>query len=300
MNAPKPMVAGAMLTLVCLVCVHQAASAQLQLIPAKDAPVFYVHHHIYSANLDAQKKFWVDALGGTLVGKLMKTPVEIVKFRNVQVLLSPQTPTGGSKGTTVNHIGFQVPNLRATVDKLKAAGYPIVTRAELPPTREVKDDLAFIADQNTHIAFVMAPDDVKVEFVENKSMDGPLLSHHVHFAAPNVDEMKAWYVKVFGARPGKRGSFEAADLPGVNLTFAPSAEPVVPTSGRAFDHIGIEIRNLEQFCKELEAKGIKVDRGYTKAPGFPLAVAFMTDPWGTKIELTEGLELPGVVVAPVP
>lgn len=278
------------LALVLSAGVPQMALAQLQLIPASDATVSYIHHHLYTSNMDAQKKFWVETLGGVHAGKLMKLDVDIVKFRNVQVLLSPQVPTGGSKGTTVNHIGFQVPNLRATVDKLKAAGYPIVTRAELPGTADVKDDLAYIPDQKTYMAFVMAPDEVKVEFIENRSMEGPLLSHHVHFAAPDVEAMRAWYVKAFGATPGKRGSFEAADVPGINLTFAPAREPVVPTRGRSFDHIGFEIRNLEKFCKDLEAKGIKLDRGYVKVPAFEFGVAFLTDPWGTKIELTEGLD----------
>ena len=50
--------------------------------------------------------------------------------------------------------------------KLKAAGYPAITRAEMPPSQEVKDDLAYIANQNTSVAYVMAPDDVKVELVE--------------------------------------------------------------------------------------------------------------------------------------
>ena len=272
--------------LVSIVCLHQIAAAQLQLIPTKDDRVYYIHHHIYTSSLEAQKKFWVDTLGGTFAGKLLTLPVEIVKFRNVQVLLSPQAPTGGSKGSTVNHIGFLVPDVRAMVARLKAAGYPIVTRAELAGAT---DDVAHVANQNTYLAFVMAPDEVKVEFIEDKSLKEPILSHHVHFAATNVDEMKAWYVSVFGGKPGKRGSFEAADVPGVNLTFASSREPVVPTRGRAFDHIGFEIKNLEQFCKDLEARGIKLDRGYAKAPGGSLGVAFMTDPWGTKIELTEGL-----------
>jgi catechol 2,3-dioxygenase-like lactoylglutathione lyase family enzyme len=279
-----------MLALGLSVGVPQMALAQLQLIAPSDARVSYIHHHVYTSNMDAQKKFWVDTLGGVHAGKLMKLDVEIIKFRNVQVLLSPTVPTGGSKGTTVNHIGFQVPNLRAMIDKLKAAGYPIVTRAEVTSSTDIKGDLAYIADQQTYIAFVMAPDDVKVEFLENKSMDGPLLSHHVHFAGPDVEAMRAWYVKAFGATPGRRGSFEAADVPGINLTFAPAREPVVPTRGRSFDHIGFEIKNLEQFCKELEAKGIKLDRGYSKVPVFEFGVAFLTDPWGTKIELTEGLD----------
>jgi catechol 2,3-dioxygenase-like lactoylglutathione lyase family enzyme len=276
----------ATLALLSAVCLQQVASAQLQLVPTKDDRVSYIHHHIYTSSLDAQKKFWVDTLGGKFAGKLLTLPVEIVKFRNVQVLLSPQAPTAGSKGSTVNHIGFLVPDVRAMVDKLKAAGYPIITRGELPnATGDV-----YVANESTSLAFVMAPDEVKVEFIEDRSMKEPILSHHVHFAASNVDEMKAWYVKVFGAKLGRRGAFEAADVPGVNLTFASSPEPVAPTRGRAFDHVGFEIKNLEQFCKDLEAKGIKLDRGYAKAPGSSLAVAFMTDPWGTKIELTEGLD----------
>ena len=283
-------VARVVVVLFTLMALHDVASAQLQLVPPADAPVSYIHHHFYVSDLEVQKKFWVDALGGKYTGKLMKLPVDVIKFRNVQILLSPQVPTGGTKGTTVNHVGFIVPNLRATIDKLKGLGYRIVTREELPPTAEVTDGLAFRPDQNTSIAFVMLPDDIKIEFLEDKSMQGDILAHHTHFNTPNVEEMRAWYVKVFGAKPGKRGSFEAANVPGQNLTFSPSAEPVIATRGRAFDHVGFEIKNLEQFCKDLEAKGIKLDRGYAKVPGSPLGVAFITDPWGTRIELTEGLQ----------
>jgi catechol 2,3-dioxygenase-like lactoylglutathione lyase family enzyme len=155
---------------------------------------------------------------------------------------------------------------------------------------EVKDDLAYIADQNTHIAYVMAPDEIKVEFLENRSMEGSILSHHVHFAAPDVEQMKSWYVTQFGARPGMRGSFQAADLPGVNLTFSPAPAAVVPTRGRALDHIGIEIRNLDQFCKNLATRGVKFDRPYSRSEAISFGSAIMTDPWGTRVELTEGYE----------
>ena len=102
--------------------------------------------------------------------------------------------------------------------------------------------------------------------------------------------MKAWYVKVFGAKPGTRGMFEAADLPGVNLSFSPAAAPVVGTRGRVVDHIGFEVRDLEAFCKKLEGMGIALDRPYTKVPALNIAIAFIQDPWGTYIELTEGLD----------
>ncbi len=188
----------------------------------------------------------------------------------------------------MNHIGFSVPSTRETVDKVRAAGYPIVTREELPPALAVEDGLAHIADQDTYIAYTMAPDDLKVEFVQSAT-EPPMALHHLHFAGP-VDEMQAWYVDTFGAERGMRGSFQEADLPGVNLTYSASAETPAGTQGTVLDHIGFEVDNLEAFCRELEAKGITFDRPYTEIPALNLGIAFFTDPFGTYIELTEGLD----------
>jgi hypothetical protein len=95
---------------------------------------------------------------------------------------------------------------------------------------------------------------------------------------------------VFGAKPATRGTFISAALPGVELTFAPSTTPVAPTRGRVLDHIGFEVKGLEAFCRKLESEGIKLDRPYTVVPGFKLGIAFLSDPWGTYIELNEGLD----------
>jgi lactoylglutathione lyase len=104
-----------------------------------------------------------------------------------------------------------------------------------------------------------------------------------------VKEIQAWYAKFFGAKPGMRGTFQAADVPGANLTFAKSPTPTVGTKGRTLDHIGFEVKDLEAFCKKLEANGVKLDRPYQKAP-IGITLAFLTDPWGTSIELNEGLD----------
>jgi len=49
-------------------------------------------------------------------------------------------------------------------------------------------------------------------------------------------------------------------------------------------------QNLEAFCKKLEAAGIDFDVPYTIRPEIGLAIAFLTDPWCTCIELNEGLD----------
>jgi hypothetical protein len=103
--------------------------------------------------------------------------------------------------------------------------------------------------------------------------------------------MRAWYARVFGAQPRPGGgAFLSATLPGVLLNFTASTEPVVGTRGRAIDHIGFEIDNLEAFTRRLVAEGITLDVPYTQVPKTKLFIAFMTDPWGTSIELSEGLD----------
>ena len=263
------------------------AEDQLPLI--KDNALIYAHHHLNVPDIAAAKKFWVDVLGGT---PATAGPLQMVKFSNLIIVFTQRAPTGGSKGTTVNHVGFSVPSLRQMLDKVKAAGYPLVTREEMPAPIGVKDDIAYVDAVKTNVGFAMLPEGTKIEFVENPGQKTPIASHHVHFATDKIDEMQAWYVKTFGAKAGMRGTFKAADLPGINLTFGAAEPPVAGTRGRALDHIGFEVKNLETFCKQLEAQGIKFDRPYGVVPQIGFAIAFLTDPWGTYIELTEGLDSP--------
>jgi catechol 2,3-dioxygenase-like lactoylglutathione lyase family enzyme len=74
------------------------------------------------------------------------------------------------------------------------------------------------------------------------------------------------------------------------LTFNTPKEARAGTKGRALDHIGFEVRHLEEFCKTLEAKGIKLDGPYSEIPLLGLGLAFFTDPAGAYVELTEGLD----------
>jgi hypothetical protein len=67
------------------------------------------------------------------------------------------------------------------------------------------------------------------------------------------------------------------------------AENLVGTRGRAVDHVGFEVRNLEAFCAALAGKGITLTQPYRRDAGLGVATASITDPWGTSIELTEGL-----------
>src|SRR5262245_10612784 len=268
-----------------------APRASAQLLAAKDGPIVYGHHHLVVTNVADQKKFWVDTLGGVPVSIANR---DIVKFPNALVFLNAaMPPSGGSRGTTVNHIGFSVPNLRQTVDKLKAGGYKMVTAAEAPATVKVQDDIGLTSGGDVSgIAYVIGPDDIKVEIVEIKKQTMPIVSHHVHFFSQKPEEVQAWYVKIFGSKPraAATNGIIGSDLPGIGLSVSPSPTPVVGTRGRVIDHIGFEVKGLEAFVKKLEAQGIKLDRPYTPVPALGISIAFITEPWGTDIELTEGLD----------
>ena len=151
--------------------------------------------------------------------------------------------------------------------------------------------IELLEDQSINVKF--APDEGP--YVPPPKMTVPITLHHIHIYVPekSVAAAKAWYVKFFGALPGKRykteGSpYEAADLPGVNMNYAVAHGVLKPTKGRSLDHIGFEVQNLEAFSKKLEASAVKLDAPYKVLPT-GLATAFLTDPWGTNIELTEGL-----------
>ena len=267
-------------------------AAHAQILVAGDGPVVYGHHHLNTTNMAAQKKFYVETLGGTLI-TIGQNKQEVIQFPNVLMFFRPmQAPTGGSIGTTVNHIGFSVPDLKPVVARVKANGYKMITAESVAATVKVTDDIA-ANSPTTNIAFVLGPEDTKVELVEVKTQKAPIQLHHIHFFTQQNQEMRAWYEKTFGAAdvtPAPGAAFLSARLPGVTLNFTPSPAPTVGTTGRAIDHIGFEIKNLEAFTKQLEAQGIKLDRPYTKVPALGIAIAFIKDPWGTNIEMTEGLD----------
>ena len=234
---------------VCLV-LASATPTPAQLVAAKDGPIVYGHLHLNPTSIPEHKKFWADTLGGQLV-TIGTQNLEIIKFPNVLIFWrANQKPTGGSKGTTADHIGFSVPNLAAVLMRVQANGFGVVTRDEVPANEEVKDGI--VTRGTTRLAFVMGPDNAKVELLEQPMQTEPVRLHHQHFFGQQNAEMRDWYAKVFGAmpRPGG-GAFLSATLPGVTLNFSPSTTPITGTQGRVYDHIGFEVKNLEEFCKQL-------------------------------------------------
>jgi catechol 2,3-dioxygenase-like lactoylglutathione lyase family enzyme len=259
----------------------------------KQAPVIVGHYHLNVTSVDAHKKFWVDTLGGTMT-KIGNT--DVVRFPDIFLFLHVQKPTGPTKGTALDHIGFAVPDVPALTTKVVANGYELTTGREPAPGEKVALPTA---GNYGRFSYLLGPDGAKVELVTNMTPNAPpIVHHHVHFINKQYVEMQQWYMKAFNAtlRPGQTDFFIGADLPGVGymLNFfrweGDQSVTHMPTAGRVYDHVGFEVRALEEFCKQLEAKGIKLAKPYRKDPAMNnMGTAMVVDPWGVSIELTEGL-----------
>ena len=260
-----------------------AAPLAAQLLASRDNALAVGRHHLNVTDLEAHRRFWGGMLGAEL-GKFGGT--DVAKLPNALIFLRVQDPSGESNGSTVNHLGYRVPDLHGLAERLKAAGFEMVTAEVVSGATE---DVHYNEGQGVYMAFVKGPDGVRVELMEDKALDG-IDSHHIHIFTDDDGATQDWYVEHFGGKPGTRGRFKKADVPGIELTFARSDGPPEPTKGRVVDHIGFEVDNLEAFCRKLEREGVKFDIPFRKIERIGLSVAFLTDPWGTYIELTEGLD----------
>jgi catechol 2,3-dioxygenase-like lactoylglutathione lyase family enzyme len=247
-----------------------ATPAFAQLAAPNAAGAAIGHIHINAADVDVQSRFWTN-VGGKIV---QREKLTMVQFPGIYILLRKQDSTGGTVGSTINHFGFYVRDFAGSVARWKAAG------------------LTWEPVKNPQVGqgFLTGPDSVRIEIYENSSIPTPMQMHHIHLFVPDPLEAQKWYVQTFGATAGKRAQYETANVPGTEITLAKADTPQAPTKGRSVDHIGFEVRNIDAFVAKLQAAGIKTDgaiRNSANASG--LRIVYITDPWGTEIEITEGL-----------
>ena len=262
-----------------------AASLPAQLMPFNAAGVTLGHIHLIVKDVEAQAHFFVDMLGAT---RVMNDQLPEIQIPGVYILLTQGDSTGTNETAVVDHFGLIIRDLPTHIAKWKAAGLKVTQAA---------------AARDHNQAYVTGPDGIHVEIFGDPSLPTAVQMDHIHYylATENVPELQAWYAKMFGLKPSTResvsrpGHFMATDLlsNNMNLSIADSAANSGkrgPTKGHLIDHIGFEVKDLDAFCKRLQAQGVELDgpiRRSTRSEH--LRVAFLTDPWGTRIELTEGL-----------
>ena len=246
-------------------------TAAAQLAPFNEVGVTMGHWHFASRDVQANKKIFV-AMGGTPISNGAN---ETVVFPGIRINLSlgDAPGSGESVGSVVNHVGFIVKNVQEQVAKWKANGVPV-----LPGGNNRLDQ-----------AFVVTPDGVRIEILEDKTQAMPIRHEHVHFFLPEseIPKAQAWYAKTLGGKAGTRNNAPVVDIPGAQLRFTKADTAQAPTKGRVLDHIGFDVKDLQAFIKKIQAEGIKLDEPVRKNDATGVALTYITDPWGTRIELVQ-------------
>ena len=227
-----------------------AGTAVAQPAPFNQIGVTMGHWHIASKDVEANKKLFL-AMGGKL---FMPGGNPLIMFPGLYINLNlgVEKGDGGTEGSVVNHVGFIVNNVQERVAQWKAAGVAV-----LPGNNSRADQ-----------AFVVTPDGVRIEILEDKTQSMAIRNEHVHLSLPEAEipKAQAWYAKTFGGKAGTRNAAPVVDIPGVQLRFARADAKQAGTRGRVLDHIGFDVKDHGAFVKKIEAEGIKLDEPVRKSP----------------------------------
>jgi catechol 2,3-dioxygenase-like lactoylglutathione lyase family enzyme len=232
------------------------------------------HIHLYVSDVAAHQRFWT-VMGGVPVAN---QKLAMIQFPGVFILFRKAETKGGPAGSIVNHFGFVWKDLPAAMAKWKAEGYQIEQEGD------------------SNHGYVLGPDGIRLEFLGDPSLKVPVQMNHIHLYPQDVAAMQAWYEKILGGVPCRRTlegapePVDCVDIPGVILAMSKSETKLEPTSGHSLDHIGFEVKDLPEFLKRAEAEGATITQKLTPSNfSNKMRVALITDPWGTKMEVTEGL-----------
>jgi catechol 2,3-dioxygenase-like lactoylglutathione lyase family enzyme len=247
-----------------------AGTAAAQPAPFNEVGVTMGHWHIVSKDVEANKKLFL-AMGGKL---FMPGGNPLIMFPGLYINLNLGTEKGdgGTEGSVVNHVGFIVDNVQKRVAQWKAAGVAV-----LPGNNNRVDQ-----------AFVVTPDGVRMEILEDRTQPMAIRHEHVHLSLPEAEipKAQAWYAKTFGGKVATRNDAPVVNIPGVQVRFARADAKQARTRGRVLDHIGFDVKDHAAFVKKIEAEGIELDEPVRKSPTGS-TITYITDPWGTRIEIIE-------------
>lgn len=206
-------------------------------------------------------------------GQAMTEGPDRLMFGETRLLFRVNEAAEPSNGSVLDHIGFSVGDLDATVAGLVVDGATVVT-----PARDV--------DGLFRLAFVDDPWGVRLEVVQDPDKIG---LHHVHLRGADPAATLAWYVDKFGGAVGKlKDRIDGINYGGVWI-LARQGE-AAPSAGHAIDHMGFRPLNVDSAVAGLKAKNVKVTtepRPLTLASGVSMRLAFIEGPDVITLELVQ-------------
>lgn len=122
---------------------------------------------------------------------------------------------------------------------------------------------------------------------------------HIHLTTTDAAAAAQWYAKHFGGTAAGFGGatgddvkIDRAIISGIPVVMFEKNAGFEGSEGSAVDHIGFSMENIPAKAKELVEDGATLIGEPRNFGGMDLA--FITDPWGTKIEIIDDPDTRGV------
>ena len=223
------------------------AAASLVAVPTALAADYH-HVHITGASPSEGVKWYTRHLDCEPVADRS----DAADCDGVELIFMVQPTMGSTQGTGVNHIGFSYPDLTAKMAELEAVGVrgSGVRLQRFPDGSTVRDIPGLFK-----IGFIFDPWGTRIEMVEDTDYLG---FHHIHLSATDPVATLAWYQDVFGGESASlRGQLDGLLFGDVWVLASAHGEGTPATTrGRALDHIGFVVPDLDAAAADMRRKGI--------------------------------------------
>ena len=195
------------------------------------------------------------------------------------MFLTPRS-SGGSDGSVLEHLGFSVPDLDATMRALAAINTKVV--------EPVKDVPGLYKT-----ALVENPWGTRIQLVQDPELVG---LHHVQLRTPDPDAAYKWLLDKFGGErtkmKGQIDSVKYSGVPGFTTVYVVAMKGAsVPSQGRAIDHIGWRsTATIDETKAMLESKSVQLTsqpRPLALPNGPSINFFYVAGPDGARIEIVE-------------
>ena len=242
------------------------------LTPAASAQSFRpIIDHIHLAAPDPEKAAaWYRQHFG---GETMAEATGRLLYGDTRIIFQKSDKAQPSQGSVLDHIGFSVPDLDATMKALQSDGAKVAQ-----PARDVPGLFK--------LAFVEDPWGTRIEVVQDAQKLG---LHHVHLRGPDPAATLAWFSTQFGGRTGKlKDRIDGIEMSGVWILA--QRGDAAPSQGHSIDHIGFRPVNVDASVAELKTRNVKITtepRPLTLESGVTMRLAFAEGPDGVRIEMVQ-------------
>ncbi len=258
----------------CLAFALIAGGASNALAQTKTIP--FDHIHVNEPAAEASQ-WWETNIPGSR--RITEAPNRLMYGAVRLMFLSPKS-SGGSDGSVIEHLGFSVPDLDATMRALAAINTKVV--------EPVKDTPGLYKS-----ALIESPWGTRIQLVQDRDLVG---LHHVQLRAPDPEAAYAWLLDKFGGErtkmKGQVDSVRYGGVPGFTTVYIVAAKgESVPSQGRAIDHIGWRSMGaITETKATLEGRSVQL----TSQPqplnlpnGPSINFFYVAGPSGARIEIVE-------------